>query len=48
MGAERAAPERGRRMANPIELSAVVTVVAAFTTFETWFFFFAGHPVTGA
>ena len=42
MSAPRAAPGRARRDTNPVEVSAVLTVVAAFIAFEIWFFFFAG------
>ncbi|HLY49839.1 MAG TPA: hypothetical protein VKR21_11655 [Solirubrobacteraceae bacterium] len=42
MGAPRADRGRGRRDTNPVEVSAVLTVVAAFVAFEIWFLFFAG------
>ena|SRR5947209_92543 len=41
MRASQAQPARGRREVNAIETIVVMTVVAAFITFEIWFFFFA-------
>lgn len=46
MSAAQSAPGRGRRDTNPVEVIAVLTVVAAFVAFEIWFFFFTG-PVAG-
>jgi hypothetical protein len=47
MNVARAAPARGRRDTNPVEVIVVLTVVVAFVAFEIWFFFLAGHPLAG-
>lgn len=45
MRAANSVPSGKRRETNAIEMIVVMTVVAAFITFEIWFFFLAGRPL---